>query len=376
MTENFLPEYQPVVTRGTLRCEVELKERRATPEERVRQRVLHWLIHDKGWDRDNLRLEKNYKWVGDAHRHRGRPDIELLDGSENVLVVVECKRTEVPLSERVDDQAIDYAEKSRARWIWTTNGDNHGFMWKTGRNKWEPVSKLEPLDVLSDPPLADLQFPKSTEDDVALAEYWQAFNDEQFLDGSVEYDRRFLLSTHRVLFGVRKDKKLPYSHGGVHVLEDRGSAWHQFSTRGGSYFTRYADFMAATQGTVEAVSIAVNRWWRGGLRLCVGVTKPNRAHHALQLDTAKCEWNPSRKSWSIYCDGAMSQVKSADVMEAVREARAGAWINEDDHGRERIYLGELPDVATADWGNSCELLANLIHYGIIRSNLRDSISSR
>ncbi|MCY4212193.1 MAG: type I restriction enzyme HsdR N-terminal domain-containing protein [Gammaproteobacteria bacterium] len=374
MTDNFLPEYEPVRTptrtHKTLRCEVENKERRQTPEELVRQRVLHWLIHDKGWDRENLRLEKNYRWVGDAHRHRGRPDIELLCG-DKVLVVVECKRPEVPLSERVDNQAIDYAEKSRAPWIWTTNGEDHGFMRKD-KNVWKPVSKLEPLDVLSDPPVADLQFPGNPEDQKDLKKYWEAFRDPQFY-GSVDYDREFLLATHRVLFGVKK--KLPYSHGGVHILEDRGSAWHQFSTPGGSYFTRYADFMAATQGTVEAVSIAVNRWGRGGLRLCVGVTKPNRAHHSLQLDTAKCEWNPSSESWSIYCDGAMSQVKSADVMEAVREARAGTWI-EKDGGRERICLGKLRNAKTAVWKNSRELLANLIHYGIIRSNLRDSISSR
>ena len=134
--------------------------------------------------------------------------------------------------------------------------------------------------------------------------------------------------------------------------------------------------MAATQGSVEAVSIAINRWYRGGLRLCVGVTKPNRSHHALQLDTAKCKRNPKGKSWSIYCDGAMSQVRNADVLEAVREARAGTWIDECDDGRERMYLGKLPDASRADWSNSREFLANLIHYGIIRSNLREAISSR
>ncbi|MDE0039959.1 MAG: type I restriction enzyme HsdR N-terminal domain-containing protein [Gammaproteobacteria bacterium] len=373
MTENFLPEHQAVVTRGRLRCEVRNKEVAATPEECVRQRVLHWLIRDKGWAREDLRLEKSYRWVGNANRSRGRPDIELMVEGE-VRVVVECKRRDVPLSERVDDQAIDYAEKSRARWIWTTNGDSHGFMSKTG-TKWKPVSNMEPLGVFSDPPVADLQFPESVGDAAAVEKYWRAFNDQQFIGPDADYDRDFLMAAHRVLFGIRKDGKLPYSHGGVHILENRGSAWHQFGNRsGGSYHTRYADFMAATQGTVEAVSIAVNRWYRGGLRLCVGVTKPNRAHHALQLDTAKCERNSNGASWSVYCDGAMSQVKNAVVMEAVREARAGSWIEYAD-GRERIYLGELPDAASARWANCRELLANLIHYGIIRSNLRDAISS-
>lgn len=373
MTDNFLPEHQPVITRGTLRCEIRNKSIRVTPEERVRQRVLHWLIHEKGWSRDSIRLEKNYRWVGTVDRKRGRPDIELLVEGR-VLVVVECKRAKVQLGSHVSLQAIDYAEKSRAGWIWTTNGDKHGFMSKID-GKWVPVPTLEPLEVFSDPPVARLKFPASADDESALGDYWRTLDDPQFLDGNPNYDSEFVLAVHRVLFDIHGE--LPYSHGGVHILEDRGSAWHQFSTRGGSYYTRYADFMAATQGSVEAVSIAVNRWDdRGGLRLCVGVTKPNRAHHALQLDTAKCERNPDGNSWSIYCDGAMSQVKSVEVLEAVREARAGAWIDEYDDGSEWIYLGELPDAAHADWENSRELLANLIHYGIIRSNLREAINSR
>ncbi len=49
------------------------------------------------------------------------------------------------------------------------------------------------------------------------------------------------------LFGVRIEATLPYSHGGIHILEDRGSAWHHFGNRsGGIYHTRYADFIAAT----------------------------------------------------------------------------------------------------------------------------------
>ena len=80
-------------------------------------------------------------------------------------------------------------------------------------------------------------------------------------------------------------------------------------------------------------------------------------------------------SWSIYHDGAMSQVKRDVVMEAVREAGRGSWIVLDE-GKEWVYLGELPDAATANWQSSRDLLANLIHYAIIRTNLREAISSR
>ncbi len=380
MRENFLPEYRPSVIGGTLRCGIRDKAIQATPEEQVRQRVLHWLMHDKGWTKDRLRLEKNYRWVGDANRRRGRPDIELLGADGAVLVVVECKRAEVHLSEQVDHQAKDYANKARADWIWTTNGDSHGFLMRKDKGDWTPICSLDPLEVLSDPPVPPVQFPADANDEAELRRYWGSLEDPQFAEGGDDLasrDRRFLLAAHKVLFGQDRQRKLPFSHGGVHLLEDRGSAWHSFGNRsGGIYHTRYADFTAATQGAVEAISIAVNRWHTGGLRLCIGVTKPGRAHHALQLDTAKCVRNKPGKSWSVRHDGLMSQVKSADVLEAVREAGVVSWIVADDDGKEWLHLGELPDTDRATWRNSRELLANLMHYAIIRTNLREAISSR
>ena len=117
MTSNFLPDFEPVFTHGTeapVQCLVRDKAVRATPEERVRQRVLHWLVHDNGWSRENLRLERSYPWVSDPARTRIRSDIELLDDGD-VLVVVECKRCDVPLDERVDQQAIEYVIPTQAK---------------------------------------------------------------------------------------------------------------------------------------------------------------------------------------------------------------------------------------------------------------------
>ena len=43
-----------------------------------------------------------------------------------------------------------------------------------------------------------------------------------------------------------------------------------------------------------------------------------------------------------------------------------------DDGREWIYLGALADADRANWRNSRELLATLIHYALIRTNLREA----
>ena len=379
MTENFLPDFQPVTTHGTektIQCLVRDKAIRVTPEECVRQRVLNWLMGEKGWRKDKLRLEENYTLVSDPARFRIRPDIELLDDKDNVLVVVECKREKVPLGECVDQQAIAYARKARSKWIWTTNGKSHGFLKKTNESDYQPVEKLGPLEVFSDPPVAKLEFPASIDDHDGIANYWKTLNDPQFLDEGRDYDRRFVLAIHRVLFDRQKVKKeLPFSHGGVHILEDCGSAWHSFGNRGGGRFhTRYADFIAATRGRVEAVSVAVNRRrCRAGLRLCVGVRKPKRSHHALQLNTDLCERVDETRSWRIFHDGRMSNIQTSDVFEAVIEAGSGQWITQA-NSKDRVFLGDLPDADSANWKNSRVFLANLVHYAIIRTNLREANS--
>lgn len=383
MADNFL-KFKPPVTHGhkdMLQCEIRGTVR-ATPEERVRQSVLHWLIYDKNWHTDNLRLEHSYDYVGDAGRTRIRPDIEVLV-NDKVKVVVECKRYDVPLDERVYKQAEEYAFKSGAKWIWATNGNEHRFLnWQN--NEWRVVPKLEPLEV-SAPQPEKPEIPDDCNDKVAFNRYLELSKDTQLLEAGQylsQNERRFVLAMHRMLFGVEKKKKLPYSHDGVHILKDSGSRWRNFSNAsGGRFYARYAEFIAATSGRVEAVSLAVNANYingkYAGLRLCIGVTKPNRSHHALELNTNKkthCPWVKKHNKWEIYHDGRMSGIRNATVMEAVREAGMEKWIDTYDEDTEWVYLGDLAESAT--WCNSKELLANLIHYAIIRTNLREADAAR
>ena len=212
MADNFLPDCHPAVTHGTkntLRCLIRDTAFHATPEELVRQRVLHWLIHTKGWKKNDLRLEKSYKLVGDPARKRIRADLELLNDGK-VVVVVECKRGDVPLGEHVDRQAIEYAIKGRAKWIWTTNGESHRFLQKSGSD-WPPVESLEPLGVLSAPPVAELKVPTNANDRRAVERYWKAFGDQQVREDRGSYDCNFVLAVHRVLFDKDMRQKLPYS---------------------------------------------------------------------------------------------------------------------------------------------------------------------
>lgn len=374
-SKNFLPAFSPTETqspgRNKVNCEVRGKEVPATPEEKVRQRVLRWLIHEKKWKRTNLRLEHAYKWESDFNRSYIRPDIEMLDDGGQVLVVVECKHENVPLSKKVDDQAIEYAIKSGAKYIWVTNGEEHRFLVPDTHSKWKAVSSIEPIGETYEPPTGELVYPEvGSQKDVER--YFSELLLEKLNCSQLAEERDFTLALYKVIFEVANNRCLPYSYEGVHLLESLGVSFHEFSNRsGGSYYNRYADFVAATRGRVEAMSIAVNMWGDGEIRLCVGASKTERKHHALQLDFAKCVWNEGMH-WDIYHDGRMSSISNAVILEAVRESNCGHWIEMDDDGKQWIYLGSLPKAKSVTWGKSKKFLARLLHYGIIRTNLREA----
>ena len=386
---NFLPDVQVAQTqakgRNKVRCLVRGYDVPATPEERVRQRVLHWLINEKAWSVDNLRLEWKYDWISDPSRSHIRPDIELLAEHDDppssrsdrrVLVVIECKHEDVPLSEAVYDQAKEYAIKAKAPHIWVTNGKEHGFLEADGAG-WRPTESIPLLGEEYQPPNAHVTFP-DVDDAEAVAEYLRTMSLGELNAPELTDERDFALALYKVMFEILSDKRrLPYSYKGVHLLEYSGAVFHQFSNRGGGrYYTRYADVVAATRGRVEAMSIAINMWGSDEIRLCVGVSKAERRHHALQLDFRKnCEWDGERSSCGVWHDGKMSQVKSEVVLEAVREAGRGDWIVYDDYGKEWMYLGELPRTETVNWHNSKNLVANLLHYCIIRTNLREAVKA-
>ena len=126
------------------------------------------------------------------------------------------------------------------------------------------------------------------------------------------------------------------------------------------------------------MSVAARTWGgsSGGIRLCVGVRKAGRAHHALQMNTKDCEWVEGRRCWEVYHDGRMSRISNETVFKAVEESGAGGWL-ENPHGYGGyLYLGDLHLAESADWENSKEFLANLLHYGLIRTNLRDAVKVR
>ena len=358
-----------------LRCKYRDKLVAATPEEVVRQRVLHHLVDVAKWPLQLIDVEFTQHLASGRTR---RPDILLFNEKAEPCVIVECKRPEIPLDDSVLSQAKGYANKERAEEIWLTNGTNNLFYRKV-RGDWELLRSLDDrLKITGDVPptpdhLPDYNSPQSIED------YWRGQIGLEHLAQQEYADVcDFALAVHKIIYDMPVNK-LPFSHEGVHLLEDRGVKPMRFSTAGGSWWGLYRIFLVATEGRVEAAAIGLHPWQStkaDDVILCVGFVKEGRKHHALQLHFKNCD--REKKDWSVWHNAVMGgrSIPQARVVSAVVEAGQthllGPEWAERGRWRRRIKLGKLRNPSTANWQNTRNFVANLLHYGIIRTNLREA----
>ncbi|MDY3089948.1 MAG: type I restriction enzyme HsdR N-terminal domain-containing protein [Porphyromonas sp.] len=94
---------------------------RLTPEEWVRQHVVHYLLDKLGYPAELLMNEVGLQ-VGDT---RKRVDTILYDKQLKPLMLLEYKAPEVSLSQRVLEQALRYNMALRVPYLVLSNGLQH-----------------------------------------------------------------------------------------------------------------------------------------------------------------------------------------------------------------------------------------------------------
>ena len=305
---------------------------------------------------------------------RGRADIVIYDENREPCIVIECKEPGIP---NIDDAAVNqaekYATKLKAKYIWVTNGDADLFFEKQ-KSAWKEVQTIEQLGTIS-------PFPMSVNRPFKpIGEYLELLSKEQanevvleLSEGHNKEKLDFILAIHQLIF--KTDFKLPFSSQGVHILEDRGISYLKFGTGGGEWCGYYRVLLVATEGRVETVAVATQQYdhesQHGNALLCVGFIKESRHHHALQLQLEDCD--KTKDGWEIWHDRSMSQTSRETVSEAVIESgREDLIVNDEDDDKPWVYLGDLPKRDNVTWKNSKKMLANLIHYALIRTELRDA----
>jgi hypothetical protein len=105
-------------------CEWRHRWVRLTPEEWVRQQLLHILVEQLGYPASRIAVEQAIQ-VGEAKK---RCDAVVYDAQMTSLMIIECKAETVPLTQKTLDQAVTYNRKLNVPYLLLYNGVQHIFI--------------------------------------------------------------------------------------------------------------------------------------------------------------------------------------------------------------------------------------------------------
>ncbi len=94
-----------------------------TPEEWVRQHVVHYLMKEKNYPKSWVNVEKQIKINGLTKRY----DVVVFNPDGSIFLLVECKAPEIKINQNTFDQIARYNMVIKAQYLMVTNGLEHYF---------------------------------------------------------------------------------------------------------------------------------------------------------------------------------------------------------------------------------------------------------
>jgi len=110
-----------------------------TPEEWVRQHMLHYLTDQLSYPIGLTAIEKGFELNGIPYR----ADIVTYDRSGSAILVVECKAPSIKLGQKAFDQIGQYNKVIEARYLVVSNGLEH-FCVGTDAGQWKQLNHIPP----------------------------------------------------------------------------------------------------------------------------------------------------------------------------------------------------------------------------------------
>lgn len=118
--ENYQIRLKQIDEKVYIFCSIRKKWFIYTPEEWVRQHILHFLIHEKKYSRSAIKLELPVILNG----MRKRSDITVYK-KEKVFLVVECKAPSIEITQSTFDQIARYNLNLDSEYLMVSNGLQH-----------------------------------------------------------------------------------------------------------------------------------------------------------------------------------------------------------------------------------------------------------
>lgn len=110
-----------------------------TPEEWVRQHLIHFLVFTKLFPRSLIKVESGLKY----HKQSKRADLIVFDTEGGVLLLAECKAPTIEINESALFQIGIYQKSISPRYLLVTNGMVH-LTWEKdpGKNEFNLIPEI------------------------------------------------------------------------------------------------------------------------------------------------------------------------------------------------------------------------------------------
>ena len=126
-------------------CIVRKKTLILTPEEWVRQHVIHFLINQKNVPLGLISSELGIQ----IHQLNRRCDLVIYGKDQSAKLLVECKAPEVKLSQNTLHQIAHYNATLNVDYLWVTNGIEHALYFiDRNNNQIQILNELQDFDNL------------------------------------------------------------------------------------------------------------------------------------------------------------------------------------------------------------------------------------
>ncbi|GAB4200415.1 MAG: hypothetical protein Fur0023_03760 [Bacteroidia bacterium] len=112
-----------------------------TPEELVRQHLIHYLIYEKKYPLEIIAVEREFQ----VFNVKKRFDVAALNKHQQFIFVAECKAPDVHLNEEVIYQILTYNLKLNAHCLIITNGIQQ-FVYEKKNEEWLLSDDIKAFD--------------------------------------------------------------------------------------------------------------------------------------------------------------------------------------------------------------------------------------
>lgn len=115
---------------------------RLTPEEKVRQKTIQFMINYMGIPADKIGVELSLSTLGDIG-NRKRIDIGVFNSDNKIVAIFECKADYIGYKEAPYQQAIDYVASLGVYRYFVVDGyDMIGFYYNTQRDQFDRIDEI------------------------------------------------------------------------------------------------------------------------------------------------------------------------------------------------------------------------------------------